>query len=106
MRGRAVGKKEEEEDLLGAFFFRIYEFLFTFSDPPLVVHRPHVPARYAIKFVPASDLSHVPVNDSDDSDDIPSYDVISSTTFSSSSTAYSVISSANFVLAPCIGTNH
>ena len=112
--GRAVSKKEEEEeDLLGAFFFRIYEFLFTFSDPPPVVHRPHVPARYAIKFVPASDLSHVPVNDSDVSDVI-STDVISSTdpaifsAFSSSLTAYSVISSANFVPAttPCIGTNH
>ena len=32
-RGRAVSKKEEEEeDLLGAFFYRIYEFLFSFSN--------------------------------------------------------------------------
>ena len=54
--GGAVSKKEEEKDLLGAFFYRIYEFLSTFSDPPPVVHRPHVPARYAIKFVPASGL--------------------------------------------------
>ena len=49
--GRAV-RKEEEEDYLGAFFYRIYEFLYTFSDPPPVIHRPHVPERYAIKFVP------------------------------------------------------
>ena len=32
-------KKEEEDegDLLGAFFFRIYEFLFTLSNPPPVI---------------------------------------------------------------------
>ena len=35
--GRAASKKEEE-DLLEAFFYRIYEFLFTFSDPPPVIH--------------------------------------------------------------------
>ena len=36
--GRAASKKKKEEggegDLLGAFFYRIYEFLFTFSNPP------------------------------------------------------------------------
>ena len=56
--GRAASKKkkeeEEEGDLLGAFFYRIYEFIFTFSNPPPVVHRPHVPERYAIRFVPAA----------------------------------------------------
>ena len=60
--GRAVSKKKEEEeegDLLGAFFFRIYEFLFTLSNPPPVIHRPHVPERYTIKFVPASPVSSV-----------------------------------------------
>ena len=54
--GRAVSKKEaeeEEEDLLGAFFYRIYEFLFSFADPPPGIHRPVVPDRYAIKFFPA-----------------------------------------------------
>ena len=47
--GRAVSKKEAEEegDLLGAFFYRVYEFLFSFSNPPPIVHRPCVPARYA-----------------------------------------------------------
>ena len=53
--GRAVSNKrkeeEEEGDLLGAFFYRIYEFLFSFSDPPPIVHRPCVPARYAIRFI-------------------------------------------------------
>src|SRR5258706_8313252 len=48
--GRAVSrgkeKEEEEEDLLGSFFYRVYEFLFTFSNPPPIVHRPQVPARY------------------------------------------------------------
>ena len=39
---------------MGAFFYRIYEFLFSFSNPPPVVHRPHVPERYTIRFVPAS----------------------------------------------------
>ena len=55
--GRAVSKKKEEEeegDLLGAFFYRVYEFLFSFSNPPPVVHRPHLPERYAIRFVPAT----------------------------------------------------
>ena len=55
--GRAVKKEEEEEegDLLGAYFFRIYEFLYTFSNPPLVVPfvPAELPARYAIAFVPA-----------------------------------------------------
>ena len=39
--GRAVSKKEAEEegDLLGAFFYRVYEFLFSFSNPPPIVHR-------------------------------------------------------------------
>ena len=61
--GRAVSKRkkeeEEEGDLLGAFFYRIYEFLFALSNPPLVVHRPHVPERYAIRFVPAAALPAV-----------------------------------------------
>ena len=50
--GRAVSK-EEEEDLLGAFFYRVYEFLFSFSNPPPIIHRPSVPdpARYVINFV-------------------------------------------------------
>ena len=56
--GRAASKKnkedEEEGDRLGAFFYRIYEFLFTFSNPPPVIHRPHVPERYTIKFTPAA----------------------------------------------------
>ena len=39
---------------MGAFFFRIYEFLFTLSNPPPVIHRPRVPERYTIKFVPAA----------------------------------------------------
>ena len=63
--GRAAAKKkkkeeeEEEGDLLGAFFFRIYEFLYTFSNPPPVIHRPRVPERYAIKFVPARSVNPV-----------------------------------------------
>ena len=70
--GRTVSKKkkeeEEEGDLLGAFFYRIYEFLFSFSNPPSIVHRPRVPARYTIKFIPAlsSDVSAViPLRDAD-----------------------------------------
>ena len=39
---------------MGAFFFRIYEFLFTLSNPPPVTHRAHVPERYTIKFIPAA----------------------------------------------------
>ena len=45
---RVVSKKEAEEegDLLGAFFYRVYEFL-----PVPVIHKPSGPARYAINFV-------------------------------------------------------
>ena len=115
--GRAVSKKkekeEEEEDLLGAFFYRIYEFFFTFSNPPPVIHRPHVPERYAIKFVPAAAGSALP----------PAFSTVSPVSTYASlpvlsspvSTDYSVISSANFVCVtsassfpafttPCIDT--
>ena len=86
--GWAVSKKEEEEDLL--------------ANPTPVIHRQHVPARYAIKFVPASGLSPViPVDASGVS--VDSVDDAIST----SATDFSVVSSANFVPAftPCIGTN-
>ena len=90
--GRAASKKEAEEegDLLGAFFYRVYEFLFSFSNPPPIVHRPCVPARYAIKFVPATNsvISISPV-------------IISSVAspITVASTDYSVVSSVNFVPA-------
>ena len=121
-----VSKKEEEEDLLGAFFYRIYEFLFTFSDPPPVIHRPHVPVRYAIKIVLAAAVSITPpVLSSVISPSIvpvivsTDYSVVSSINFvpvaSAVPTAYSVVSSANSVPAvtdgslipssSCIGTN-
>ena len=52
---RSKKKEEEEEgDRLGAFFYRIYEFLFMFSNPPEVIHRLHVPEGYTIKFIPAA----------------------------------------------------
>ena len=87
--GRAVRKKEEEEegDLLGAFFYRVYEFLFSFSNPPPIVHRPCVPARYAIKFVPATNLVISPIAP-----------VITSSAASVASTDYSVVSSVNLFL--------
>ena len=56
--GRGVSKKADEEDLLGAFFYLVYEFLYAFSNPPPVIHSPFVPARYAIKFV-AADIPDV-----------------------------------------------
>ena len=62
--GRPVSKKEveEEEDLLGAFFYQVYEFLFSFSNPPPIIHRPFVPERYAIYFVPAfSSVAALPI---------------------------------------------
>ena len=54
--GRAVGKKEAEEegDLLGPFFYPISEFLFSFSNPSPVIHS--VPAKYAISFIRPSSL--------------------------------------------------
>ena len=102
---RAVSKKEAEEegDPLGASFFRIYEFPFSFSNPPPVVHRPVVPDRYAIKFVAASDIPSFPRASSV----VPSL-VTPTTNFPAvvpyvapavSPIDYSVISSINFVPA-------
>ena len=88
--GRAVSKKEAEEegDLLGAFFFRNYEFLISFANPPSVIHRPSVPARYAINFVPAAVT-------------LPAFHLTSTVLSPSSSTPvstdYSVVSLVDFV---------
>ena len=131
--GRVVSKKkkvaEKEGGILGAFFYRVYEFLFSFTNQPPVIHRPFVPARYVINFVPAvtamlafpftsallspsssTDYSVVSsVNfvrpSSPDHSVASSAPVISTSSIysvvpSASSTGYSVISSANFVPAP------
>ena len=121
--GRAVSKKKEEEegDVLGAFFYRVYEFLFSFSNPPPVVHRPHLPERYAIRFVPAttapvSPPSPVPaasvsfplsvVLSSSSSVSSSDYSVVSSANFAVPSSGFSVVSSANFVFpTSCIESN-
>ena len=116
--GRAVSKKkkeeEEEGDLLGAFFYRIYEFLFSFTDQTPVIHKPTVPDRYLIKFVPASSVSAPAVNSADSPSVITP--VIASPVATASpvvpvivaATDYSVISSANFVpvsaFSSCIGS--
>ena len=96
----------DQEDLLGGFFFRIYEFLFTFPNPPPVVHRPHVPERYTIKFVPAQSVNPVsrlasPVISS------PAASAISFVSAVSPAVSdYSVVSSANFVIpTACIESN-
>ena len=98
--GRAVSKKEAEEegDLLGAFFYRVYDFFFSFSNPPPIIHRPCVPARYAIKFVPASCPSVVTRADSViiDHSVVPP---VSPVIVSSVSSSFSVVSSANFVIS-------
>ena len=64
LEGRAVSKKEAEEEgeLFGVFFYRIYEFLFSFSNPSPVIHNPSVPARYVIKFVRPSSVISRPVS--------------------------------------------
>ena len=92
--GRAINKKEAEEegDLLGAFFYCVYEFLFSFSNPPPIVHRPCVLARYAIRFVPAASS---PV-------DVVSCEVPVSPVVASVSSSFSVVSSANFVIAVAV----
>ena len=91
--GRAVSnkrKEEEEGDLLGAFFFYIYEFLSAFSNPPTsprVFVPAELPARYAIAFVPAAFVASFSASGS------------SSVVSATSSVRYSVVSSANFVPA-------
>ena len=126
--GRAVSKKKEEEegDLLGAFFYRVYEFLFTFPNPPPVIHRPHIPERYAIRFVPATGVPVLPqpvfvpaelppfVAANPVSPALTDFSVVSSANFvvnASPVTDYSVISSVNFTVpspvidSPCIEPN-
>ena len=82
-------KKEAEEkgDILGAFFYRVYEFLFSFANSPPIIHRPLVPARYAVNFVPA--VTAMPA--------FPFTSTVLSPSSSSVSTDYSVVSSVNFV---------
>ena len=96
--GRAVSKKkkeEEEEDLLGAFFYRVYEFLYTHTNPPPVIHRPHLPERYAIRFVPATGVptssSVIPVK-------VHVSPVVPVSPVSPTLTDFSIVSSANFVV--------
>ena len=100
---------------MGAFFYRVYEFLFTFSNPPPVVHRPHIPERYAVRFVPATG---VPSQLSSPDDPVPVFvpaelpsryaiNFLAANTVSADSvyasaspalTDFSVVSSANFVV--------
>ena len=51
--GRRAKRKEAEEevDLLGIFFYRIYEFLYSISNTSPIIHTPSFPARYAFSFV-------------------------------------------------------
>ena len=100
-RKEAPGGGAEKDLLLGAFFYRIYEFLFTLDNPPPVIHRPHLPERYAIRFVPAAGgpvSSHDPVNVNPviNFASVPPVAVVASSVVSS---GYSVVSSANFVVA-------
>ena len=109
--GRAAmyKKGEEEGDLLGAFFYRIYEFLFTFIDPPPVVHRPHIPERYAIRFVPAAGVPPVTAFSASPSTSTDFSFVSSANFVVPVVTGYSVVSSVNLVSPPvivssCIGS--
>ena len=76
--GRAINRKEAEEE---GDLYRIYEFLFSFSNPPTILHRPCVPARYAIRFVPASYIAH---------SDVPCEDLASPVIVSSVTSSFSL----------------
>ena len=94
-----VANKQNEGDLLGAFFFRIYEFLFILPNmSPRAFVPADLPARYAIGFVPAVSAFN------------PAFPPSVSYT---PSTDHSVVSSANFVVPvvpvsppSCIGPSH
>ena len=98
--GRAVSKKEA----LGAFFYRVYEFFFSFSNPPPIIHRPSVPARYVINFVPATNAFSSSPSTVVTSASSP---VVTDDFVSVASTAYSVVSSVVFVrpATHCITTS-
>ena len=100
-RERAKKKEEEEEDLLGAFFYRVYEFLYTLANPPPVIHRPHIPARYAIRFVPATGaptLSQPAFPVFVPAEPPPRHATSFVAANAVSSTDFSIVSSANFVV--------
>ena len=78
--------------MLGAFFYRIYESLFFFSNPP-PNYTYLVPARYAIKFVRPSFAVSVNTARSAAASAVSNFDRPPSAV----STDYSVISSVNFV---------
>ena len=81
--------------MLGAFFYRIYEFLFTLDNPPPVIHKPQLPERYTIRFVPATGAAaHQFLN----AGTVPTVSV-------NSSPGFSIVSSANFVVNALPGSS-
>ena len=76
-------KEEEEEDKLERFFFNLHEFHNPVTNAPVFVLA-ELPPRYAINFIPAIDVNVV-------SNPVAASSVVSSD--------YSVVSSANFVIA-------
>ena len=99
--GTEKEKEKEEGERLANFFSAIYEF-FVPSNATNAFVPAELPARYAITFVPAVSVSDLPVA----SDASPVVNPVMSVPVSVSSSVYSVVSSANFVVIPaCIESN-
>ena len=115
-KGPVEPEDEEEEDKLETFFCNLYEFHNPVPNAPVFVQA-ELPPRYAINFVPASNVSTSPAVPPVTAlpavlpvlPVLPALPILSAlpvTPSGSVSTEYSVISSANFVVppSPCIET--
>ena len=112
--GTEKEKEKEEGERLANFFSAIYEFFVPSNAPTNAFVPAELPARYAIAFVPA--VSDLPVTSivmnpvvpavSDLPDASIVMNPVMSVPVSVSSSDYSVVSSANFVVLPaCIDSN-
>ena len=81
-------EEEKEGDKLGSFFYKLYDFLNPVSSNAPVFVPAELPPRFAINFVPAMPPV-VPMS-------------FSAPPVIASSSDYSVVSSANFILPTCI----
>ena len=106
--GTEKEKEEEEGERLANFFYTLHDFLAPINVPANIFVPAELPARYAIDFVPASAIPAVNLVVSSSAIAVP---VVSSSAVAVpvstppvivSSSDYSVVSSANFILPACI----
>ena len=108
-KGPVEPEREKEEDKLERFFCHLYEFHIPVPSAPVFVPA-ELPPRYAIEFVPATNVPVFPTStDYSVISSVNDFSAISSANFVVSShapsTDYSVISSVNFVVPDPISSS-